>query len=519
MTIPSTDAQSPTETGATSHNLKQAVGVIALLLVIACAISLRFFGLAEKDVWLDECFTLRYIAPTNLAQLQGIAFSNTSLQGLLHPTLETGGLWQTCNNIRENATDQVPLYFLLARFFSPFFNDTLFASRLLSALLSILITPLFYLCVLSVTRSKSTALIGALIVSVSPFLMIYSAEARGYTLWVVLLIVANQFCWEMNRLSGWKASIKYGCVLAALAMSHLASLLIIPGHVVFMLFQGVRKRMILISLLPSAVALLIWNAFQAKLGVAFTQVTSGWTKQLSFGERLDKLSDIGARAFFDSGGSPLIPILALVPIGFLVGGFLVKTNARYRMFCLALLSYPLILIAMDLFFGGVRSVHSRYQTPAFVLLFLQTSVVIGALISCSSKAKKLLGGLLLVSIVLAGVGSEILIARSPRIWSKHQHVDLNRVSLFIKDKKHPLLLCPSIDIAMETSRILPESARLEVFTSEELLTIPSNTDGIIILNCQKAIKLPNLVPRLEKICPGVPISLQDRFAASSPPSR
>lgn len=511
--VPSTYSQSLACSGASQPNWKQKIGVVSLLLVIICGISLRFVGLAEKDIWNDEAHTLRTLAPVDVIPLKGRVFTGAELDEMLHPTFDINGLWQTIDNTRK-ISDQVPGYYLIARCICPFFKDTLFAARLLAAVLSILATPIFYLWLLRVTQSRSTALIGAAIVSVSPFLMIYASEARGYTLWVVTLIILNQLCWQMDRLSGWKQAVKYGAVLCAVLMSHLASLLVVPGHAVFMLLQGVKKRVIMISFLPLAVAVAIWSVFQGQLGLAFNRIIStGWMAEpRPIDVWLGRLSVTFARAFYDDGGSATAAyLLAIIPIGFVIGGFFVNRSTKHRLFLLALLSYSLILIGLDLCLGGKRALNLRYQAPTLVLFFLETSLVIGAFVASNSKARRILGGFLLALVVVAGFASEISVARKRDVWIKQSYVDLKQANQFMEGKKHPLFLSPSFELAIVASRNLPERARFKVHKTKNH-TIPQDTDGIMILNCRRLEEgslEPIVEQTLRKMYPNVPITVQD----------
>jgi Predicted membrane protein len=521
MTTIQSNPKSPLVSGAAKPNWKRNIGVVLLLLFIVCGISLRFVGLGEKDFWLDEAHSIRFLAPTDLAQLYGRAFTTAELESQLRPTFDINGFGKTCSNIRESTSDQAPLYFLIARGFCPFFEDELFALRLLAAAFSVLTTPLFYLWVRRFTGNRITALVGALVISVSPFLMVYSAEARGYTLWVLLLILANHLCWQMDRLSGWKASLKYGCVLSTLAMNHLASVLFVPGHVAFMLYQGVKKRVILNSLIPLVVTLAIWNAYQGKLGLAFTRITStSWMAQQQPIEAWwTRLVSIPARAFYDSGGVPSVDgggfspvyLLALIPIGIFIAGFFVKTSVKHRVFLLALLSYPFILIVMDLALGGCRAVVPRYQAPTLVVLLLETALIIGALLASISKVKRLLGGLLLASIVVAGLGSEILISQKHKIWTKYHFVDLSQAKRLIRTREHPLIMASNAPAIILASKVLHcDNARFEVVAKTTKLSIPRNTDGIVILRGKNEKSLAHLVPKLKQICPDVSIVMEDK---------
>lgn len=487
--------------------------VAILSLVIVVGISLRFFGLAQRDIWIDEAHTLRNISPIDVWQLQGKELTRAELDKQMHPTFDLDGFWQICGNTSKTS-DQVPLYYLLARYFCSFFDDSLLGARLLSALLSIAATPLFYFWSFSVTRSRLSAAIGALIVSVSPFLMLYSSEARGYTLWVVLIILSNQLCWQMDRLSDSRSALKYGFVLCALTMSHLASLLIVPGHALFMLISGVKKKVILISFVPLWILGSIWKAYQGKMDVAFERILStGWMSEpRPIDVWFERLSVAYGRFVYDDGSFPPTGLLALIPIGCLIGGFLVKTSTRHRLYFMALLTYPLILSGLDLTLGGVRAITIRYQAPVLILFLLEASLLIGALIATNSKIEKVLGGVLLATIVIAGLVSGLSIATKNELWIKASHVDIKGAKKFMEDKQRPLFLCPSFEIAIVASKSLPEHARVKVPYKTKFATFVNEPDGIRVLNCRRleyGLFNSSLVRILKEKYPALPITEQE----------
>lgn len=487
--------------------------VAILLLVIVVGISLRFFGLAQRNIWIDEAHTLRNISPIDVRRLKGQELTRMELDKQMHPTFDIDGVWQICGNTSQTS-DQVPLYYLLARYFCSFFDDSLFAARLLSALLSIAATPLFYFWSFRVTRSKMMAAIGALIVSVSPFLTLYSSEARGYTLWVVLIILSNHMCWRMDRHSDSSSALKYGFVLCALTMSHLASLLIVPGHALFMLFSGVKKKVILISFAPLWILGSIWKAYQGKMDIAFERILStGWMSEpRPIDVWLERLSAAYGRFVYDDGSFPTNGLIALVPIGCLIGGFLVKTSTRHRLYFMALLTYPLILAGLDLTLGGVRAITLRYQAPVLILFLLEASLVIGALIANNSTTQRVFGCVLLATMVVAGLASGFSIATKNEIWIKESHVDLKDAKEFMEDKERPLFLCPSFEIAIVASKSLPERARVKVPHKKMFATIAKETDGVRILNCRRleyGTFDSSLVRFLREKYPALPITEQE----------
>src|SRR5262249_24611638 len=126
------------------------------------------------------------------------------------------------------------------------------------------------------------------------------------------------------------------------------------------------------------------------------------------------------------------------------------------------------------------------------------------------KAKKVVGGFLLASVIVAGLASEIAVAGKRNVWIKQSYVDLNQVNQYMADKKHPVFLCPSFEIAIVTSRNLPERARFKVHKLSNL-TVPPDTDGIRILNSSRlengSLHL-NVEQQMKQLYPDIPLTVQ-----------
>src|ERR1700756_4617355 len=89
-----------------------------------------------------------------------------------------------------------PFYYLLLSFWIRAFGDGEFQVRFLSAILGILTIPLLYLIVKNLL-GDSPALVSALILSLSPFHIYYSQEARMYSLLTFFVLLSIFFMVKM----------------------------------------------------------------------------------------------------------------------------------------------------------------------------------------------------------------------------------------------------------------------------------------------------------------------------------
>ncbi len=143
-----------------SLNLAQQ---ILLGLMIAGAI-FRLFLLGAKSIWLDEAFSIA------ISQRGWIDVLRMVVQSDTHP----------------------PLYYLLLKLWLVLGNGET-QVRLLSAIFSIVSIVLMYLLVTELYNDRRAGLIGAAVLSFSPFHIWYAQEARMYAMLTFLILASAYF--------------------------------------------------------------------------------------------------------------------------------------------------------------------------------------------------------------------------------------------------------------------------------------------------------------------------------------
>jgi hypothetical protein len=184
------------------HGLqKHAVWVILLF-----ASALRFTGLLRRDFWYDEAFT-------------GIA-------------------------VKENFHDMVvmiindvhpPLYYIALKIFSAFFNYNVFGIRFFSAIFGVACVWAVYL-VAKELFDRKVALWSAFVVSVSPFAIQYSQEARMYSMLVFLILISVYFFLVGLRTNKIKYFILWGIFMGLSMLTHYMGIIFSCTYFVAYLF-------------------------------------------------------------------------------------------------------------------------------------------------------------------------------------------------------------------------------------------------------------------------------------------
>jgi len=180
---------------------KHVIWVILLL-----ASYLRFTGLLKRDFWYDEAFT-------------GIA-------------------------VKENFHDMIvmivndvypPLYYVALKFFSAFFNYSVFGIRFFSAIFGVLCVWAVYL-VAKELFDRKVALWSAFVVSVSPFAIQYSQEARMYSMLVFLILISVYFFLVGLRTNKIKYFILWGIFMGLSMLTHYMGIIFSCTYFVAYLF-------------------------------------------------------------------------------------------------------------------------------------------------------------------------------------------------------------------------------------------------------------------------------------------
>ena len=183
----------------------------AIWAILILAASLRFTGLVKRDLWYDEAFT-------------GVA-------------------------VKEKFTDMIsmiindvhpPLYYVFLKWFSFFFNYSVFGLRLFSAVFGLGAVWGIYI----LTREffdRRAALMASFLVAISPFAIQYSQEARMYSMLACLILLGAYFFVKGLKTKKTKYFIFWGILTGLSMLTHymgiIFSVLFYPAYMAWKLFS------------------------------------------------------------------------------------------------------------------------------------------------------------------------------------------------------------------------------------------------------------------------------------------
>ncbi|MDJ0679918.1 MAG: hypothetical protein QNJ18_08670 [Xenococcaceae cyanobacterium MO_167.B52] len=177
--------------------LKLIPSILLLLLWIVIGFILRITNLELKPPWSDEWATLVFSLGNSFRTIP--LNDIISLDSLLSPLQlnKNTNTYDVVNNLLTESTHP-PLYFVLTHWWLKIFGSngefvSIWLGRLLSALIGVLTIPAIFSLSLLLFRSQIIAHITAILITVSPWHIYLSQEARHYTL-AMLWIMASLGC-------------------------------------------------------------------------------------------------------------------------------------------------------------------------------------------------------------------------------------------------------------------------------------------------------------------------------------
>jgi hypothetical protein len=190
-------------------NLQQLKSNYTLFIILIIGLILRFYNIDYQSIWLDEIHTMNESNPeTKLSEL--------------YDAIMTG-------------EQMPPLYFYILYFIFKVFGYTTFVARLFSAILGILSIYGIYILGKELINKK-VGLISALILTINPFHLYFSQEARPYILLFLFSIFSFFYLIKLIKQTHIKNSIYYGVFTGLMLISHFFGLFILLSQLFILLF-------------------------------------------------------------------------------------------------------------------------------------------------------------------------------------------------------------------------------------------------------------------------------------------
>ncbi|HVO29207.1 MAG TPA: glycosyltransferase family 39 protein [bacterium] len=435
--------------------------IIGLSLLLGLTVFFRFWHLEQKLLWHDELATRVFAAGYTVdewkrALYTGEIFDVADVERFQHlnPARSVGA---AIRGLAEDDPQHPPLYYVLARLWVLTFGDRIATLRALSALFSLLSIPLMYWLARELFDSEPIAMFSAALFGVSPFFVLYAQEAREYALWTGLIVLSNASLLRAIRLTGAETRVSgklagaWGLYSLATVLSLYTSFTSASMIIAQLLYLCFRERlrptrvaaMSFVALAVSALAFLPWAVELLRHYDAF-QVSMRWSREIHIprtalirilGQNISRtVVDLGHDVEGPVDYAAMLPAVALVVAAF--GWLAARAPRNSSALLLLLFVVPIgMLIGPDLLSGGIRSVSTRYMTPAWV-----TAIpALGFLLATPHPEKRWWPAFpaLVIGTAIASSAGNVTRFTS---WTKATSVSLPKVAEAINAEPHALLV-------------------------------------------------------------------------------
>lgn len=461
-----------------------------LAVLLALGIFFRFANLDHKIYWIDETFTsLRISGYTEAELVQHLSDEKItdikSLENFQRPNPEKGWI-DTIKSLALEDPQHPPLYYLIARFWTQGFGNSVAVMRSLPALISLFAFPCIYWLCLELFELPLAGWVAVALIAVSPFHILYAQEARQYSLWTVTILLSSAALLRAMRLKTPLSWGLYGVTLVASLYTFLFSGLVAIGHGIYViaLEKSRLTKTLKAYLITSALSLFVFIPWVLVVVAnrPKTQSVVNWTsnERLSLPSLfLTWISNLKL-VFFDFNTTSadtlltrlVIKILELLLLIFVSYSFYFlcrQSSKRIWLFILTLTGVTaLVLMVPDLVMGGWRSTIPRYAIPSYLgiqltVVYLLATQISGIAIKAQQQKFWQIVTLLLISF---GIISCAVSTRSQVWWNKTLGQNLPDVARILNQEKSPLLIGSPTGSDLLALSYLVQPQKLQLFVTE-----------------------------------------------------
>jgi uncharacterized membrane protein len=474
------------------------------IVFIVLGLFLRFHNLDLRPYWGDEAATsvemhgYDYQSSEFQNKILNRIITAKELNEFLYPD-STTNVSDTINLIAKNEPQLSPLYFILDRFWVSIFGNSIAIIRSFSAVVGVMAIFSVYWFSLELFDSKMTAWIAMAIASVSPFHMLYSQEARVYSLWSLTVILSSLFFLRAVRQSR-PVNWSIYCFLIILSLyTHLFSLFVYFGHLVFLLiYEKFRITKKLVNmLLVGMVALLGFSPWLVNFILNTSKGPSwGFDKiyKIPLYYLLHYYHNLGL-FFADFNVGVISPKIAQFSYAFLLLGILTivicalrfiyfKGENLPRTFLLSVLIMSFVpFFLKDLFLGGGVTQVIRYFVPCWLAIELIVAYWLSNKIQSSIKSSRVIYQGIGLSLLLIGLISGVLMTNSGFWWNKLEgNFNKQYAQQVIAKAKNPLLVTnnPYFPAVVSMSTLVDPKTKFLLFTPNSEIKIPPGESDVFL---------------------------------------
>ena len=472
-------------------NIEHKIIIIIALFTICIGILLRFNNLDGKIYWLDESFTSLSVSAYSRGDVKqqlitGKEIDIPTIKQYQFPN-DLVNYQGTIQGLIEDEPQHTPVYFLTARFWLQAFGNSILTIRILSVVAGILCLPLMYLLCNELFNQPIVSWIATAFMAVSPFHILYSQEARPFSLWTLTTLLSCVALLKVQKKPSFPGWLLYSFSIIISCYTFLFSLLTYLAHFIYILLSEkfrINKTtiyccfaglLILLGFSPWIVILKNnppsnYTSFPASSLLAYPKA---WVRNLS-------LPFVDFNINESSSLEVLIPffiyLLILLAI-FAYSFFYLSNNSNKKsfFFLASLLIIPsLVLLLRDFGRGGQMTLRANYLIPSLLSIQVMFAYLLGNNILKNTNKNRVFW-LSLTSIFLSlAIASCFLMTSSNVWWNKGQENIHHKLAKIINQSERPLIIS---DVLTDDEYIRPFAVSHYLKEATKFILLFEPTEG------------------------------------------
>jgi len=486
--------------------------------IIAVGLVLRFAHLDRKVYWHDEVFTSLRVAGYMGPLVSAAVVDRPTLTAAdllqyqqLPPAPSLADTWATLADHPEHP----PLYYLLAHGWARLFGATVGGYRAIAAVFgAIALVAMFWLGRQLFPLHPPVAWLATALMAVSPVQIIYSQEAREYSLWAVGLLLAHGALVRAVRLNQPLAWLAYGLALGLSWYGSLMTGLLGLSHLAFIVLTQRQRRSWLGFGLAHSLGLglfIPWIWIIVRRWERLKTVTA-WTDDP---QPLDFLAQLWGLHYsatvvdfnlpldhpFTVAGPTLV--LGLVVVSLVHIGRHYPRSTAVFLGC-GLLVPPLVLIGGDIVRTGQISTNTRCFFPSLLLVPLAIAALVAQGLAAPRRAARLAGATLLALLITLGLSSGIAYSRAPAWWNKGFSSSNYAIAAYLNQMPAPVVIVEAGSTALGEAISLSHNLNPDTVVwllPEQTLPSEANLQALLQAQPQATIFMVNPTGELAGIAP------------------
>lgn len=377
MEITGAGAVSGLDNKPASHPTANArMSWMVITVAIIAGMFFRFTNLDRKIFWPDETVTKLALTGRPTAIEYGHLYTKQELLQTAYGIDSASSLDNVARNLVMTEAEQMPVYYILIKFWSQIFGTDPAQLRMFSAVVGLLLIAACYFFGAELFGNSLAGGLTAALVAVSPFHLTNAQQARPYSLWALFMVLTNIALLRALRNPSLRT---WSLFCAALTITAYTQLFTIPYILAlcawivvqqkFRLDATARYKGFWVSIAACCVCLIPWI-----LMVPQHATKSNWLSFPAFTviNHIDGLLAILTEAFFDQNLFAFtIPLIQKILInGLILSAFIVlvkRAAPRISALLISLFLVPAIFILVnDIKSHSATTFYSRYSTASIL---------------------------------------------------------------------------------------------------------------------------------------------------------